>query len=379
VTEYNLSPDDVPVGTPLPWSVFDGQGKLLLHKGYVISRAITVASLFAQSVCRARTADAADTADRPPVQPSAPAGRCPFDVLAGQAERLGALLDDPDGGADFAGEILALAHDLQDICVQDGDAVLGSILLESKADYPIKHSVDTAIICEIVGTALHEPPEARRSIIAAALTMNIEMVAVQRRLHEQAGPLSTEDQAVVRTHPTAAVSRLERLGVTDPVWLQAIAQHHEIGDGSGYPEGLQVEQISLGARMIQLADNYAASLSPRAYRHSLASYQLVRDIFLQSGRCDDPALGGYFIKSLGSYPVGCRVRLSNGETGVVIRRTANLSAPIVMSLANSRQLPLKIPIKRDTGLPAFRISAILTGETKALDPYLLWGYLSHKP
>jgi len=100
---------------------------------------------------------------------------------------------------------------------------------------------------------------------------------------------------------------------------------------------------------------------------------------MESGRGGDPVLGGYFIKALGSYPVGCRVELSNGETGVVIRRTGNLNSPIVMVLANAYQQKLKIPIKRDTSLKPYRISGIITPENAGpLDPHLLWGYLPFK-
>lgn len=100
---------------------------------------------------------------------------------------------------------------------------------------------------------------------------------------------------------------------------------------------------------------------------------------MESGRGRDPVLGGYFIKALGSYPVGCRVELQNGETGVVVRRNNSLNNPLVMILTNSDKQKLRIPMKRDTNIHAYRISSIINSDAaEPLDPYLLWGYLPLK-
>jgi hypothetical protein len=377
MAEYHLTPEDIPVGTPLPWSVFDGQGKLLLHKGYVIHRPITVASLFAQSVCRVGI-DSPEESVAVPTKPQSPPSICPFDALSEQAQRLEQLLENPETFDGWSHQVLSLAHDLQLACEADSDAALGFIPLDIPLNYFVKHSIDTAIVCEIVGISLQESPEIRRSIIAAALSMNLCLFSELRHQRPCDSPPETEP-VQTHEHHQKLLLRLQQLGVSDSTWLQIVALTSKIFDGKEFSShGFQVDEFSLEARLLQLANQYTVGLHPCAYRQSLASYQILRDIFLESKRGNDPALGGYFIKTLGVYPLGFWVKLNNGEIGVVIHRTANPSSPIVMSFKNWQQMPLRIPLKRDTLLPIYRISAILNMETNPVDPYMLWGYLPFK-
>jgi HD-GYP domain-containing protein (c-di-GMP phosphodiesterase class II) len=88
---------------------------------------------------------------------------------------------------------------------------------------------------EMLCRQLDWTPEQRLPVVAAALTMNISMLALQDRLYNQGTPLDDAQPVAVREHPAQAVAQLEQLGVTDVDRLSAIAQHHEALDGSGYP------------------------------------------------------------------------------------------------------------------------------------------------
>jgi len=283
--------------------------------------------------------------------------RFPLDELFDLSIRLKPCLDEPDTVSDFSATILSLATGFQQIVTRDTDLAMGFIFLTPPIEARIKKMLNVAIVCDVVATAMRMTTAARRTLTAAILTldMGIDLPEV------------------------FAAQRLRQLGVTDSDWLNAVMQFHELRYDSLQPVGLTMDHLGLETRLIQLANSYTESLSTLYDNESMAAYQLMRDIFRESGRSSDPVLGGYFIKALGSYPVGCRVELCNGETGVVIRRTDNLNCPVVMVLTNANKRKLRIPVKRDTGIMTYRIASVLDPcHHEPLDPYQLWGYLPFK-
>lgn len=351
-----LLPSDIPVGIPLPWSIADSQGRLLLHKGYVIARQITVNSLFANCSCQIMPEEEGETLNLPEEQASPV--RFPLDDLVELSHSLNACMQAPEACTDFAATVLSLASDLQRIVAADRDLALAVIFLPLPVDARLKSILDIAIVSDTVATTMRMTATSRRTLAAAILTLGLQ----------------------VDLPEVFAAQRLRQLGVSDSDWLNTVMQYHELKQDSQQPTGLSMEHLILETRLIQLADSYTCSLSPAHNNASMASYQLMRDIFRESGKRRDPVLGGYFIKALGSYPTGCQVQLNNGETGVVVRRTDNINCPIVMSLANGYKQKFKIPIKRDTNNPIYRIASTLNSQDQhALDPYLLWGYLPFKP
>jgi HD-GYP domain-containing protein (c-di-GMP phosphodiesterase class II) len=77
---------------------------------------------------------------------------------------------------------------------------------------------------------------------------------------------------------------------------RVVAQHHEKWDGSGYPDGLQGEQIPFPARLFALADVYDALISNRPYRSAWSKRDAVRYIESQSGIHFDPKLVPEFLR-----------------------------------------------------------------------------------
>ncbi|MGI9213408.1 MAG: hypothetical protein ACR2HF_13130 [Methylococcaceae bacterium] len=361
-----LSPSDIPIGIPLPWSIADGNGRLLLHKGYVIARQITVNSLFASCVCQIMPEDEEEELQKN--QDSEPdSSRFPLDDLIDLANRLKSCFDQPESCGDFPGTVSALASELQRIVVMDTDMAMGFIFLKTPIEKKIKQTLDNAIICEAVGNSMRMTTAARRTLVSAVLTLGLT------------ANLPDSQDGIPGLISVFAGQRLRQLGVTEPDWLNAVAQFHELKQDSQQPLGLSLDCQGLETRLIYLASSYTDSLASMSKSESMASYQVMRDIFMESGRGRDPVLGGYFIKALGSYPVGCRVELQNGETGVVIRRNSSLNNPLVMILTNSDKQKLRIPMKRDTNIHAYRISSIINSDAaEPLDPYLLWGYLPLK-
>ncbi|GGP21271.1 HD-GYP domain-containing protein [Silvimonas iriomotensis] len=287
-----------------------------------------------------------------------PAARSVASLVLNARFKLFDLLErHPDQG-DFTQRLTDIVWQLQLACEQDADVALAVILHAQEGGYGIRHSVDTAIVVDLVCERLDMNPLDRQSVVSAALTMNMGMMALQETLAQQSTPLSSAQREEMHRHPMIGREMLRRLGVSDQLWLDCVLQHHEMPDGSGYPARLEGEELRFEARLIGLADRYCAMLTQSAWRSgSVVDSALFRTLRAH-GSAADAKLGRLFGDTLGLFPPGAVVRLANGESGVV-KHYANESAPLVTALFDDADMPLLEPVDRDTGKPQFAITDML--------------------
>jgi HD-GYP domain-containing protein (c-di-GMP phosphodiesterase class II) len=93
--------------------------------------------------------------------------------------------------------------------------------------------------------------------------------------------------------------------------------HHERFDGTGYPDSLKGEQISLLARMGAICDVYDAITSERPYKGGWDPAHALSQMASWNGHFD-PALFQSFVRSVGIYPTGSLVRMRSGRLAVVL-------------------------------------------------------------
>jgi HD-GYP domain-containing protein (c-di-GMP phosphodiesterase class II) len=118
--------------------------------------------------------------------------------------------------------------------------------------------------------------------------------------------------------------------------------HHEKIDGSGYPDGLAGDAISLFARMGAVCDVYDAITSNRPYKAGWDPAESLRKMAEWSKGHFDPTIFQAFVKSLGIYPTGSLLRLASGKLCVVVEQSDKLLLPKV-KVFYSTQSSLRIP------------------------------------
>lgn len=334
---------DLKIGMLIPWDVYGENGGLLVRKGHMVASANQIDAL----VERGQFEDHSET-------PAAP--REPDSVLrklnAAHLE-LQQLLNGIASSVAPAGlqrKLEDVAQLIDDALELNVDVALASILHnQTDAPYAVRHSVDTAVVAQVVARALKKPAAELRTMTLAALTMNVGMLDQAERLENVRTALPAADTQYVRAHPQASVMLLRRAGISDPDWLACVLAHHENEDASGYPVGLASERIPAGAKLIALADRYCARVSQRAGRKSMLPNAALRDILLEAKNTLDGQLAGVLIRELGIYPIGTYVRLSNGEIGVVSRKGLSSTAPHVEVIVGPRGAPLEVFLQRSTG------------------------------
>lgn len=361
-----IDPAELTVGQPLRFNAYDAKGVLLLRMGQVIGSAAQLDRLVrhglffgSEDECRAVAA------------PPAPS---PLAAVLDARERLQRLLADV-APIDFLRDLNAIGALVRRACQGNPDVALASIMLRPEGPYGTRHAVNVAIACQLIGQADGMDPAGLAVTVAAALTMNIGMFSLHQELHALEGPLSDAQHAAVRAHCTGGVQQLRDRGVTSADWLEAVRDHHERSDGSGYPAGKRGEEIGHGARLLAMADVYCARVSGRDYRPPLPPPLALRWLFLNEGAVLDEHLAKVFIKTLGIYPPGTGVRLRNGSIAVVIQRGPASHTPRVASLTTNDGILTGAPIRRRVDVEAHAVSEVVDlhelGLTVSMEA--LWG------
>jgi HD-GYP domain-containing protein (c-di-GMP phosphodiesterase class II) len=127
-----------------------------------------------------------------------------------------------------------------------------------------------------------------------AILHDIGKVAIPDQILFKPGPLAEEEWDIMRRHPDIAVELLSPVTYLEPA-LEIPHWHHEKWDGSGYPDGLQQEDIPFSARLFALADVYDALTSNRPYRSAWSKWEAVEYIEAQAGTHFDPRIVPEFL------------------------------------------------------------------------------------
>lgn len=134
--------------------------------------------------------------------------------------------------------------------------------------YAHPHAVRIATIADRIAEALHMAPEDRRSLRNAAHMHDLGEVAMEREYIQKSGPLTHEERLDLARHPVIGEQEAARASADRAAQL-LVRWHHEWWNGSGYPDALRQAEIPLGARILRVADSYAAMTDHRPYRKAM--------------------------------------------------------------------------------------------------------------
>jgi hypothetical protein len=233
---------------------------------------------------------------------------------------LSMLLARPAQAQDFTAKVRQCDRWLQDLVAHDIDAALYlmfQLATTSTVGYSASHALVCGTLCHILAQELALPPHERDSLV-----------------------LTAQQQQDVARHPQAGMDMLEELHVTDDLWLDVVAQHH-----APLPESAPLASLPAQERLNRILgtiDRYAAMISPRKSRAGKSATDSVRAIVGQDDEQRDE-VSLTLVRTVGLCPPGTFVRLDNGETAVVLRRSEKANFPLVASLLDAKGEALGTP------------------------------------
>jgi diguanylate cyclase (GGDEF)-like protein len=133
----------------------------------------------------------------------------------------------------------------------------------------------------------------------SALLHDIGKISISEKILNKCNPLTAGEWKVIRTHPQVGVNIASRAPELAPC-LPGILHHHERYDGTGYPIGLKGEEIPLEARILAIADAFAAMTTVRSYSDALSVEEALEELKRGSGTQFDPNLVEIFHNAIKS-------------------------------------------------------------------------------
>lgn len=168
--------------------------------------------------------------------------------------------------------------------------------IEARDHYTHSHSENVAKYAVAIAHEMKLSAKEIETISQACELHDLGKIGVEDSILMKPSGLTPEEWKQIKRHPVTGAQILEPLTFLNEV-TSLIKQHHEHFDGSGYPEGRKGEDISIGARIIHLADAYEAMRSARAYRKiPLSKEGAIEELKKNSGKQFDPKVVEAFLK-----------------------------------------------------------------------------------
>ncbi|AEG14553.1 metal dependent phosphohydrolase with GAF sensor [Desulfofundulus kuznetsovii DSM 6115] len=200
--------------------------------------------------------------------------------------------------AEIAGDIalgikrLRLERKLDETVVRLRQMLYGTVealsrMLELRDPYTAGHQMRVARLACAIAREMGWPEDRVEGLRLAALLHDIGKMAIPAEILTAPRRLTEPEMQLIRLHPVLGFEVLKGIEFPWPV-SQALLQHHERMDGSGYPGGLRGEAIIPEARILGVADVVESMASHRPYRAALGMEAALEEISRNSGILYDP-------------------------------------------------------------------------------------------
>ncbi len=251
--------------------------------------------------------------------------------------------------AEAAGE---LVEDISASVMRNPGALVSLARLKTADDYTYMHSVAVCALMIALARQLELDERATREAGMAGLLHDLGKALMPMDVLNKPGKLTDEEFRIIRNHPVEGHHLLAEGGNVSDIVLDVCLHHHEKIDGSGYPDRLDGERISLFARMGAVCDIYDAITSNRPYKRGWDPAESIRRMTEWSRSHFDARVFQAFVKSIGIYPTGSLVRLTSGRLAVVTEQSEkSLLAPRVKVFFSTKSQTRIVPETLDLAAP----------------------------
>ena len=238
--------------------------------------------------------------------------------------------------------------DMVQSMVSNPDAMMWIARLRDEDSSTYSHGVRVSLYMVSLGRHLGFPKEQLGQLGMIGMLADVGKLNVAKALLEKPGMLTPKEHDAVKMHVQYTIDALNTTGKLPPEVEMGILQHHERMDGTGYPNALKGDAISVYGRIAGIADCFSALTTSRPYANAQAPQDALINMYHWAGTSFHEALVEQFVQSIGVFPVGTLVELSSGEVAVVVaqNRVRRLE-PKVLMLTWPDKRPLSNPVERD--------------------------------
>lgn len=171
-----------------------------------------------------------------------------------------------------------------------------AVALDQRDSYTDHHCDRVSQLAQALGQRCDLDEKRLGHLVLAARFHDVGKIGIRDDVLLHPGKLDDSRMSVMRSHPERGARLFTATGRSDALAVaKLIRHHHEAWDGSGYPHGLQGEEIPLESRILTLVDGFDAMTSERPYRGPMSTQRTIEILAAQRGKLVDPRLFGEFM------------------------------------------------------------------------------------
>ena len=232
----------------------------------------------------------------------------------------------------------------QDLCIR--------MLVDGAGDKASMHAMNVAVISLLMGRCFGFIEEEMQDLGVGALLHDVGKEELPARLRHREENFSPNELRVYQEHVEAGLVQARRMGLSAGA-TAVIAQHHEHADGTGFPEQLNSDRMTMAARIVALVNRYDNLCNPHVLSRALTPHESLSLLFAQGRSKFDTSILGSFIKMMGVYPPGSMVQLTDDRYALVV--AVNSTRPLKPSVlvhdaATPREEALVLDLESASGL-----------------------------
>ena len=245
-------------------------------------------------------------------------------------------------------QVDGLVDRMSDSVLNDKDALVSLLRIKNVDEYTYLHSMAVSALCMSFTQGLGFDAAQVKQIGIGGLLHDIGKMRVPNEILNKPGPLTEKEFEIMKQHVKAGEAVLREYTSLDESCTCVTSHHHERLDGTGYPEGLKGDEISLSGQIAAIVDIYDALSSERCYKKAMFPTSALSKLFEWSRSYLNRDLVEKFIAHLGIYPIGTLVRLENHLVGVVVDHgEKDLLHPVVRAVVDARKAKPITPVDID--------------------------------
>lgn len=222
-------------------------------------------------------------------------------------------------------EAKKLIDSIAEVFLSDNDAIMHAIRQKDGSEDLYFHTLNVSVLAMMLAHEMKLTEAQIKAIGMAALFHDLGKVNIPDAINKKSTPLTKVEHHIYELHGQYGVEIGKKAGL-DKVTLDVMANHHEYLDGSGFPRKLKGDQISLSTRIVSIAnvyDNLCNHIDPN---QSMTPHEALSLMYAHRRAQLDSIALGVLVKSLGVYPPGTLVKLSNDAVGLVMN--VNVGSPL---------------------------------------------------
>lgn len=211
--------------------------------------------------------------------------------------------------------------------------LINEVVKEQKVeDYLFNHSVNVAIIGNLIGKWLDLGKEDIKILTLGGLVHDIGKLKIDKKILDKPEKLTAEEFEEVKKHPSYSHKILTEMGYNEEKLLRAVTLHHEREDGTGYPLGIKSKNIPIHSKIIAIADIFDAMTSNRVYDKKMNIFKVMEKFQKETFGKLDYKMVTLFIKKFLEFYIGSEVTLNTGDKAKILNfNSFEITKPILMT------------------------------------------------